>query len=582
MSPKSVSERLRLERLGGLHATCLRLAGRQEREHYTQLVACRCDDQALLRIIRGFVFEPGKEPCDYPDDERDRRARLNLAVWSAASCFPGVPLHNRLQDRLRDQGGPMKAILVPQMQLVIHGEQWFGVVVGDSRSFERVAADAAELSTPRQTDPAEFFPWLHTYAQRNWIETLFRVVGMSCNRFRLSHEDTAVLSSTGLLTFDVAWLPCDLFTASAKAIETLMESARTENRTTDKRSAKVLSENRGVAEMKREAYFVLIELVGPGHDDICVVGRFESLTSQEAELLERSLWQFAKADFGYTGPAIWCESETNVLKDDAKHLRWCAEAHRIENRLSTCGDDSKDALLRLARAARDYVEALRSRENGTTNSAPTRLEAFDVEAGECVVFDRGDSQHWGPVEEPEGGSPFDPPDFVHATTLYRHQTGHWTLLTQRTFCETGECGPPEAHRLSDADAADWLLRHGHELPEDVAHLAENSLFRPGAPNPSPAVPESLDDPAKRRSNGQRRLTVAIDPPQAVLDGTPYALTQDGATFVQALLNAEGDWVAGCKLDMRADRVKKALPKPIRELIESSPGKGYRIPRKVLA
>jgi len=83
-----------------------------------------------------------------------------------------------------------------------------------------------------------------------------------------------------------------------------------------------------------------------------------------------------------------------------------------------------------------------------------------------------------------------------------------------------------------------------------------------SPAPSPPIP---------------RIVVSLDPPQVVLDGAAYALTPDGAAFLQTLVEANGDWVAGSSIpDIRADRVKGRLPAPIRDLIEASTGKGYRL------
>jgi hypothetical protein len=81
-----------------------------------------------------------------------------------------------------------------------------------------------------------------------------------------------------------------------------------------------------------------------------------------------------------------------------------------------------------------------------------------------------------------------------------------------------------------------------------------------------------------------RMTVTLDPPQAVLDGKPFALTADGADFVKSLLDAKGDWLSSSNLPNipRPDRVRKALPRLVRELIESAPSKGFRIPQSVLA
>jgi len=94
-------------------------------------------------------------------------------------------------------------------------------------------------------------------------------------------------------------------------------------------------------------------------------------------------------------------------------------------------------------------------------------------------------------------------------------------------------------------------------------------------------PRSRRDGSVTPKDHNSRLSVTLDPPQAVLDGCAHAITLNGAILLDALLKAESDWVAGHTLEMRADRVKRRLPKSLRELIKASPGKGYRIPREAL-
>lgn len=79
-----------------------------------------------------------------------------------------------------------------------------------------------------------------------------------------------------------------------------------------------------------------------------------------------------------------------------------------------------------------------------------------------------------------------------------------------------------------------------------------------------------------------RLTVSLDPPQAVLDGEPFALDEDQAAFVKEVLDAGGDWISGSQITKarelpRPDRVRDSLPRQILELIESAKYKGYRLP-----
>jgi hypothetical protein len=74
--------------------------------------------------------------------------------------------------------------------------------------------------------------------------------------------------------------------------------------------------------------------------------------------------------------------------------------------------------------------------------------------------------------------------------------------------------------------------------------------------------------------------VTLHPPEIKFGGTSYRVSPDGATFVQFLLNAKGDWRPGSKMGMRADRVRLSLPEPISKLIEGIPGKGYRLNREL--
>jgi hypothetical protein len=64
----------------------------------------------------------------------------------------------------------------------------------------------------------------------------------------------------------------------------------------------------------------------------------------------------------------------------------------------------------------------------------------------------------------------------------------------------------------------------------------------------------------------------------------YDLDPDQATFLTRLIEAQGAPVRGKDIDVsRPDRVKKSLPRKLKELVKSDPGKGYWIPlAKILA
>ncbi|MFN0056518.1 MAG: hypothetical protein ACKV0T_30595 [Planctomycetales bacterium] len=82
----------------------------------------------------------------------------------------------------------------------------------------------------------------------------------------------------------------------------------------------------------------------------------------------------------------------------------------------------------------------------------------------------------------------------------------------------------------------------------------------------------------------RRLTVTFHPDQAILDGRAFALSEQGAWFLDALVLANGNWVTGVEIAAlhpdfdqgRVTRTKERLPAPILDLIESAPGRGSRL------
>jgi len=74
----------------------------------------------------------------------------------------------------------------------------------------------------------------------------------------------------------------------------------------------------------------------------------------------------------------------------------------------------------------------------------------------------------------------------------------------------------------------------------------------------------------------------VDNDVAILDGTPHSLTADQAKCLKLLIEAEGNWVSSGEMKTtkeskeRPDRIIGRLPDPIRALIESQTGKGFRL------
>ena len=82
-----------------------------------------------------------------------------------------------------------------------------------------------------------------------------------------------------------------------------------------------------------------------------------------------------------------------------------------------------------------------------------------------------------------------------------------------------------------------------------------------------------------------RLTVDVGSLTAHLDEQPYSLpTELSALFLEQLLQRPGSWVSSREMGKscpeldgtRLDRLMRQLPGPIRSLIESKPGTGYRL------
>ncbi len=116
---------------------------------------------------------------------------------------------------------------------------------------------------------------------------------------------------------------------------------------------------------------------------------------------------------------------------------------------------------------------------------------------------------------------------------------------------------------------EYVVRPTHSLPpltdsHPVAHVVE------------PSAPKRADSETDSR---QGFPVVSFDPPQVVIHGTAYALKRLAATFFNALVTASGDWINGQEVVPQASRVVASMPDQVRKLVESAPGKGYRLRRE---
>jgi hypothetical protein len=142
---------------------------------------------------------------------------------------------------------------------------------------------------------------------------------------------------------------------------------------------------------------------------------------------------------------------------------------------------------------------------------PARWEVWDPQSKTSVVFDSRGTEKWGPIEEYEDWNTAENFwAFKVEMTLYRHAKGHWTLISESWFQLDAAPPPvPEATRLTDAEAASWLVRHGFDAPKDVAHLAAGSLFVPGPPAPPQPKVIARDTPAWNKDRAELTFRGAV-------------------------------------------------------------------------
>ena len=93
--------------------------------------------------------------------------------------------------------------------------------------------------------------------------------------------------------------------------------------------------------------------------------------------------------------------------------------------------------------------------------------------------------------------------------------------------------------------------------------------------------EKVPVDAARTGSNPKKIIVSLQPPEITYENKVYQVEPDGAIFINALVEKDGEWVAGETLEMRADRVKRKLPSEIEKLVESARGKGHRIRRSTL-
>lgn len=153
------------------------------------------------------------------------------------------------------------------------------------------------------------------------------------------------------------------------------------------------------------------------------------------------------------------------------------------------------------------VSSVDSESDKNLDAIPTgRFQAWDVDSDsdKPFVFDATGATHWGPRTDEEEWLPIDGFFAIQVDrVLYQHETGHWTLISWKTHYEFGKLDP-EARRLNDAEAADWLVRNGYDAPPELAYLVADVFFTPGRPVEKGTAESNKNEPLKPSWDGERR------------------------------------------------------------------------------
>ncbi|MBU4270582.1 MAG: hypothetical protein KKE86_16925 [Planctomycetes bacterium] len=252
--------------------------------------------------------------------------------------------------------------------------------------------------------------------------------------------------------------------------------------------------------MKKENYFLEVQGAGPKGEE-AIWARLENLTAEEAAAVDRAL-KISSRPYGYgTNEAGYYEvslvPESNLLKNPGLWLASCREAQQGEEFVETSFNLPQDTswyskyhIIVMAKQFADLVRGkLGTTQNGDGEQALHRFEVFDEDTAQSIVFDATDTENWGPEDERDGwnGEFW---EYRVEETLYRHRSGHWTMISERTHYEAPcSCGE-QAHRLEETHAINWLVRHGYSLPPDLEEHAKVSFFAPGPPNPAAKTSDS--------------------------------------------------------------------------------------------
>jgi hypothetical protein len=154
-------------------------------------------------------------------------------------------------------------------------------------------------------------------------------------------------------------------------------------------------------------------------------------------------------------------------------------------------------------------------------------------------------------------------------------------VSHRIAESTGRSMEPVSGKYADVE---WQIRKLHnsglaaetlkavcEKSPDVAKATgldtckarkeAHTVGKPAEPAAPPCTPPKLDEPKSR----------------VRVDAKWYDVTDEAKRMLKILFEAKGAWIQGKNIGGRPDKIRNAMPKPVKQIVESHRRNGYRIP-----
>jgi hypothetical protein len=183
------------------------------------------------------------------------------------------------------------------------------------------------------------------------------------------------------------------------------------------------------------------------------------------------------------------------------------------------------ACLRVALEQRSIIQPADQR-----NKNLLRVEDED-DGHRPVVVDVSGASCWGPYQDDEGDyDPFDQvPTWFYNDYLYRLASGRFVRYRERSHREADIPFDPLVKRLSDEDAAEWLLLRGFVPPEDISAHADACRFKDEVPQKPEMASSDEGAPVGGYEASEEMRQTYRDPDNYWRNVWLYGLRRDGKT-----------------------------------------------------